>query len=205
MNGPVTRAENLALFDFDGTITLGDTFTPFIRFALPRSRIIVGSLRLLPQIVGYRLGRVPATRMRQAIVRVAFAGRAETELRELGARYAETLGSVMRPEALERIAWHQSNGDRVVVVSASLELYLRPWCDARGLELICAELESNQGVLTGRYVDGDCTGQEKARRVRARYDLDECATIYAYGDTDEDQALLALANKRFFRWQERDA
>jgi hypothetical protein len=29
---------DLALFDFDGTITTGDTFTPFLRFAIPRRR-----------------------------------------------------------------------------------------------------------------------------------------------------------------------
>ena len=30
---------NLALFDFDGTITVGDTFVPFVRFAMRRRRI----------------------------------------------------------------------------------------------------------------------------------------------------------------------
>ena len=46
---------NLALFDFDGTITTGDTFTPFIRYAVRPTRMVVGGLILSPVLVGYRL------------------------------------------------------------------------------------------------------------------------------------------------------
>lgn len=38
---------NLALFDFDGTITTADTFTNFLRFAVRRHRLVVGRFRSL--------------------------------------------------------------------------------------------------------------------------------------------------------------
>ena len=160
--------KHLALFDFDGTITFKDTFTPFIYFASSWRRILLGTFLLGPMIIGYKLGLVPASKMRAAVVRVGFRGRAESEVNALGARYSATLGEVVRPEALERIRWHLANGDLVVVVSASLGVYLRGWCAALGLELVCTELESKDGVLSGRYAGGDCTGGEKARRVRER-------------------------------------
>ncbi len=56
--------------------------------------------------------------------------------------------------------------------------------------------------MTGEYAGGDCTGAEKARRVRERYDLSRYPVVYAYGDTPEDYELLRLASKRYFRWQE---
>jgi len=59
-------------------------------------------------------------------------------------------------------------------------------------------------VHTGRFLDGDCSGEEKARRVRARYVLGEYERIYAYGDTAEDHALLRLASTRYFRGREVD-
>lgn len=123
-------------------------------------------------------------------------------MNDLGQHYARTLHRRLRREALERIRWHQAQGDRVVVVSASLRPYLRGWCDEMGVELVCTELEAHRGILTGRYVEGDCTGREKARRVRSRYDLSVYPTIYVYGDTQEDHALLGLAGKRHFRWRE---
>lgn len=193
---------NLALFDFDGTITHGDTFRPFIDFAVGRPRRVLGGLLLGPVVAAYGLGYVPATRMRALAAFCGFRGRPEDELNALGARYASTFEGLVRAEALERIHWHRAAGDRVVVVSASLRPYLRAWCDSVGLELICTELESRRGVLTGRYLGGDCTGPEKARRVRARYELASYPVIYAYGDTHEDRELLRLASKRYFRWRE---
>lgn len=194
---------NLALFDFDGTITSQDTFTPFIYFALDPKRILFGALLLSPMILGYKLGFLPAAKMRAGIVKVGFRGQPAAQVRELGSLYSKRrLPAVVRPEALERIRWHKREGDVVVVVSASLDAYLRDWCTELELELICSELEARDGVLTGRYAGGDCTGSEKAKRVLARYDLSQFPLIYAYGDTDEDRHLLALANRRYFRWRE---
>jgi HAD superfamily phosphoserine phosphatase-like hydrolase len=120
----------------------------------------------------------------------------------MGHSYArEKLSAITSPRALEKIGWHKAQGDAVVVVSASLDVYLSDWCKEVGVELICTELEARGGTLTGRYRHGDCTGKEKARRVRERYDLRAYEVVYAYGDTKEDEAMLALAHKRFFRWQ----
>jgi HAD superfamily hydrolase (TIGR01490 family) len=193
---------DLALFDFDGTITDGDTFLPFIRFAVRRPRAAVGTVLLSPMILGYELDWIRATTMRAAIARVAFLGRPERELTELGLRYAQTLGRRMRPEALAKIAWHKARGDHVVIVSASLQPYLRGVSRDLDVDLICTELETRAGTLTGRYAGGDCTGPEKARRVRARYDLSRYPIVHAYGDTSEDHALLQLASKRYFRWRD---
>ena len=194
---------NLALFDFDGTITNADTFTPFIYFAVHPLRVLLGSALLSPLILGYKLKLVPTSRVRAEIVRFGLRGRRHDEVQALGARYsALRIPGVLRPEMLEKIRWHQGQGDQVVVVSASLDVYLRPWCDSLGVDLICTELEIKGQGLTGRYAGGDCTGAEKARRVAARYDLSRYSTVYAYGDTEEDRALLLLAQRRFFRGQE---
>jgi HAD superfamily hydrolase (TIGR01490 family) len=191
----------LALFDFDGTITYEDTFAPFIRYAVPTGRILAGAAALSPLLLGYELGLVRATSVRAAIVYAGLKGRNEAEVRVLGKRYAERLPGFVRAEALARIQWHQQKSDTVVVVSASLSPYLSAWCNSLGIELICSELESRNGLMTGRYAGGDCTGPEKANRVRARYQLTSYETVYAYGDTEEDRELLALASEPYFRWQ----
>jgi hypothetical protein len=46
---------NLALFDFDGTITDADTWTPFVRLTATSTRTAIGSIALLPVAVAYRL------------------------------------------------------------------------------------------------------------------------------------------------------
>ena len=92
----------------------------------------------------------------------------------------------------------------MVIVSASLDVYLDPWCEAIGVERICTELDVRNGRLTGRYRQGDCSGQAKVRRIREQYDLSQYSVIYAYGDTSEDREMLELAHRRYCRWAEVD-
>jgi phosphatidylglycerophosphatase C len=194
---------NLALFDFDGTITERDTFSGFLRFAVRRHRIVLGMLPLSPVIFCYRLGLMPADRARPIVSRVGFQGELADSIRQAGRRYAaDVLPEVTRKKALERIRWHQDQGDTVVVVSASLDVYLQPWSDSIGVELICTELEERNGRLTGRYCHGDCSGPAKVRRILRRYDLSRYPVIYAYGDTTDDREMLALAHRKFYRWRE---
>lgn len=190
---------DLALFDFDHTITTADTYSRFLRATADPAKRRRGEWRLAPWLAGYRLGLVSAKGIRARATRVAFAGRPLQEVRDQGERYAsEILPGLLRPEMMQRIAWHQSRGDTVAVVSGSLDVYLRPWCEAHGLALICNELESDRGMLTGRYHPCD-RAAEKARQVLARYDLAAFAAVHAYGDSREDQEMLALAGHRWFR------
>ncbi|MBY8903631.1 HAD-IB family hydrolase, partial [Acinetobacter baumannii] len=43
---------NLALFDFDGTITHNDTFSLLLKFSLSKKTQILGGIRLAPYIAG---------------------------------------------------------------------------------------------------------------------------------------------------------
>lgn len=193
---------NLALFDFDGTITTRDTWTDFLRFAVRPARLAAGAVIFSPLMVAYRLGMISGPRSRPIVARFGFRGEAAADVRALGATFAaDVLPRVVRRRALERIDWHKAQGDTVVVVSASLDVYLRHWCESMGVEVICTELEEAGGRLTGRYVRGDCSCAEKLRRIRERYDLGRYAVIYAYGDTEEDEEMLALAHERYFRWK----
>ena len=194
---------NLALFDFDGTVTTRDTFSGFLRFAVPPNRRVLGAIRLSPVVCGYRLGLLSARQTRPIVSRVGFQGEPADSIRQLGRRYAmEELPKVVRSEAVERIRWHQAQGDTVAVVSASLDAYLRPWCDSMGVERICTELEERGGRLTGRYSQGDCSGRAKVSQIRERFNLSRYDVIYAYGDTSDDREMLELADRKFYRWRE---
>ena len=194
---------NLALFDFDGRITRSDTFSRFIRFAVRPSRIAAGRVLLGPVVLGYRLHLISASQARRAVARFGFRGEHTGTVRRLGIEYAtNVLPGTVRRGALKRIAWHTRQGDEVVVVSASLGVYVRPWCEGLGVHSICTELEEQDGRLTGRYRCGDCTGAEKLRRILAEFPPDRYSLIYGYGDTEEDREMLELAHRKYYRWRE---
>jgi phosphatidylglycerophosphatase C len=194
---------DLALFDFDGTITTKAIYPEFLRFAVPRGRKLAAGLLLSPLIAAYKCGLVSDPAIRLVLSRASFMGEDPDRVRARGEAFTrDVLPGLIRPIALERIAWHKHRGDRVVVVSASLDAYLIPWCRPLGLDLICTELETSNGRLTGRYLHGDCWGEGKVRRIRAQLTLAGYDTIYAYGDTEDDRAMLDLATRKYFRWQE---
>jgi len=190
---------DIALVDFDHTVTTCDTYGRFLRSIATPEQLDGAAWRIGPWMAGYRLGLVPAAALRTRVTRLAFAGRDATEIATAAANYAQdTLPGLLRPQMMERLAWHRDRGDRLVLVSGSLDLYLQPWCERHGLELVCNRLESADGRLTGRYLGGD-RGAHKAADIRARYDLAGYGRVFAYGDSHEDRPMLALAHERWYR------
>jgi phosphatidylglycerophosphatase C len=194
---------NLALFDFDGTITTREMYRDFIQVAVPPRKRAIGTILFVPMVLGYRLGVISGSVIRAAVVAYGLRGITETTMDEIGKRFArDALPGVLRSHAMERIRWHKAQGDRVVVVSGALDVYLSHWCREHELELICTSLEAREGRLTGRHRGRQCVGKEKARRIMQTLDVEAFPTIYAYGDTEDDLDMLGLAHKKFYRWRE---
>lgn len=193
---------DLALFDFDGTITDRETMPDFMLASVRPWRLRIGKVVLLPLIVGYKLGGISGSVVRAAICWFGFRGIPAVELERHGEEFARTvLPSTIRPAALERIKWHQARGDRVVVVSGGLDLYLSHWAETLGLDLVCSSLEQHGGHFTGFYRGPQCVKGEKVRRVQQLHPAHAFGKVFAYGDTAEDYELLAMAHEAYYRWK----
>jgi len=189
---------HLALFDFDRTITRCDTYSRFLRRVATPARLASARWTAGPWLLGYRLGLVSAAGIRARATRIALQGRDAAELAMRAREYADAeLPGLLRPEMMARIDWHRAEGHRIVVVSGSIDLYLEPWCERHGLELVCNTLEVRDGLLTGRYLDGDI-GPCKAREITRRIALVSHPRVHAYGDSREDRGMLDLAHERWY-------
>lgn len=191
----------LALFDFDGTITTTDMYTLFLKQGGSWHRKIWGNVLIAPFYALYKAGLLPGPVMRRIATFVCLVGRQRSTVEEQGVRFAaQTIPQFYLAWAMQRLAWHQAQGHTIVVVSASLDAYLKPWCETMGIELICSEL-AGSNRLTGTYLRGDCTNQAKVSKVCERFNLSQFDYIYAYGNTEEDNELLALAHERYMETQ----
>lgn len=187
----------LALFDFDGTLCRQDSFTGFVFYALNKRHILCRGVKILPQIQAYYRKRYPANQMRATLFYQMFKDQDAQQIQAIARDYAQTLMTQLDSQMLIRLKQHQQQGDRVALVSASLDLYLRPLCEYLHIDLICTQTQIQAGRLTGYYHSPDCSNLQKSLRVAARYDLSHYNFIYAYGNSKEDEALLNIATHPF--------
>jgi HAD superfamily hydrolase (TIGR01490 family) len=179
----------VAAFDVDGTLTRRDTLLPFLAS-------VVGWPRVLTALGVHArdLARDRDVAKEQVLTKL-LAGVPDERLRGLGAEYAQRVR--IEPGMRDRVRWHREQGHEVVLVSASLDLYLTEVGERLGVDrVLCTSLEYADDACTGRLVGGNCRGAEKAARLRAYLSEsgDDGVTLWAYGDSSGDTEMLAMAD-----------
>jgi len=191
---------HLALFDFDGTISTDDSLIKFIRFVVGDTNTLWGMVVLSPMLITYKLKLIPNYKAKQMMLSYFFKGMKEQHFLKVAKEYSlKHIDTILRPQAMKKIVWHKEQGHKVVVVSASIECWLKPWCDKNALDLIGTKLEIKDGIVTGKLLTKNCYGIEKANRVQETYRLNHYDHIYAYGDSRGDKELLELAEESFYK------
>jgi HAD superfamily hydrolase (TIGR01490 family) len=204
----------LAVFDFDRTLTPSDTSLAFLGFAAGRARLLgaltLGSplfpadlakaIRLEARGSGHALGSVRGwwgALVHQRLVRALLGGRERAELEALGRRFArEALHPIVSAEALEQVAWHRARGERCVLATASLDLYMEPWGRGAGFDRVLATRVAFDpvGRATGDFGGEPCWGEAKLRRLQEAVGSLKGRTLVAYGGGPGDRALLERAD-----------
>ena len=190
----------LALFDFDGTITVDDSLIKFIRFVVGDVKFMIGMIVLTPILTLYKLKIIPNYKAKQYMLSYFFKGMSVEKFQKVAKEYSlKHINTILRPQAMKKIAWHKKQGHKIVIVSASIEYWLKPWCEKNNLELIATKLQIKDSIVTGKFLTKNCYGIEKANRVQEQYNLDDYNHIYAYGDSSGDKELLDLADESFYK------
>ncbi|MEX1105145.1 MAG: HAD-IB family hydrolase [Ilumatobacteraceae bacterium] len=187
----------VAAFDVDGTLTTRDCVRPFLERVAGR-RGIVGAL--VRQPVATVIGGVRRDRdvIKEIVVGGVYRGRQVTDLDALGHQFAGVVEqSMLRPDVVARMRWHQAVGHRTVIVSASLRSYLQPLAASLGIDrAICTDVVSEDGRYLDRLDGGNCRAGEKWARLAAWLDGEGLrgAELWAYGDSRGDREMLAAAH-----------
>ncbi len=196
----IVRQPTLVAFDFDGTLTRGESFFRFLAFATPWYRFAFCFLRSLPVLLLY-VGRLMDNESAKIhVLKVFLRGRALAEIQDKAERFSLTkIAPTLRPEAIAKLRGHQKQGHVCVLVSATLAIYLRPWAREMGFEAVLAtELAVDAaGRLTGELASPNCYGPEKAARLRQKFGQEQIRA--AYGDSSGDTEMLAMAEQAFYR------
>lgn len=172
------------IYDFDKTIYDGDSTADFIKYCSARYKKTW--ITLLPTawaFILYTLGIYKKTQFKEKMY-----------------RFLEYVPNI--DEALEDF-WdkHESNildyykaqkGESDIIISASPEFLLEPICHRLGIKrLIASKVDKHTGIYTGE----NCYGQEKVRRLKETYAIEDCDEFYS--DSLSDTPLSKIAEKSF--------
>lgn len=190
----------LALFDFDGTVSKKDSLLDFLEYSFGRWKVYFGFLMLFPIIIKYKIGLTSNQSAKEKLIKYFYGNYSTGGFKKLADEYSDSqLEKIIRLKALDRVLWHKKQGHDVVIVSASIECWLKPWCSKYKVELISTKLEVKDNYLTGKFLTRNCHGVEKVNRIRQQYDLSKYDHIYAYGDSKGDKEMLDLADESYFK------
>jgi len=188
----------IAVFDLDGTITRRDTLLPYVlHFLAQRPARLARLARVLPAAAAYALAGRDRGKLKAALLRHTLGGEPRATIEAWNARYLPRViaGELFAP-AMAAIDRHQRDGDTLVLMSASVDLYVPELARRLGFaHTICTGVAWRGEVLDGGLTTPNRRGAEKARcleDLRARHGE---ARIVAYGNSASDLPHLRLADR----------
>ena len=170
------------VYDFDGTIYDGDSTVDFVLYCLRR---FPGTWLTLPRTavaaVQFGLKILPKTQFKQTMYRfLQHVPQVEDVVVDFWLEHCDKMVPCVNPQP----------GD--LVISASPEFLLKPYCDIAGYELMASVVDPH----TGQYTGQNCHGQEKIRRLRERYP--DVVVRNFYSDSRNDDPMARLAQHAYF-------
>lgn len=200
MDDHLVEDAGIIAFDFDGTLTVRDSFTDFLKWRVSPARYRQGLRRLIPSALAY-LGHRSRGRIKAAAVREFLAGMTRDELEAEARAYAQVAAArLLRPDALRTWRYWRQRRARVVIVSASPEIVVAPFARGLGADaLIATRLAFDaEDRVTGEFDGRNCRGPEKVRRLEEMFGPGVRLTA-AYGDTGGDHEMLKIAHHAGYR------
>lgn len=189
----------VAAFDFDGTLTRGGSMWPFLAEVCGIRRTVLAGMAVFPRLVLAALaGGTAADVAKEALLRRTLGGRDASAVSQAAAAFGRRhYRRNRRADVGARLEQHRRQGHRVVVVSASPELYVGPAGAELGVDAVIATrlAVDDRGRLTGGYDGRNCRGEQKLIRLEewaATYSPG--ALVWAYGNSAGDRRLLGGAD-----------
>jgi len=188
------------VFDLDGTITRHDTLMPFLfgylwrhPWRLPRLLLFV------PPLLSFAVTNDRGA-LKGALIHAVLGGCQRSQLEVWAHQFVtQLLRTGVFAEALSAIAAHQQRGERLVLMSASPDLYVPRIAQVLGFDAaICSQVRWHEdGRLEGHLAGSNCRGEEKRHCLAELIARDAPAFVTAYGNSGADLPHMRLAQQAF--------
>jgi phosphatidylglycerophosphatase C len=191
--------QKIIVFDFDGTITRKDTFLEFIKFSRGNYRFYKMFLIFAPILLAMKLNLYPNWKAKKKIFSCLYRNVKISQFNEWCKEFSFEIDKIVRLKAIDAILKHKNNKDKIIIISASIENWIKPWAKNLGIEIVLGtRIETNNGLITGNFLSKNCYGEEKVKRLLEIYPLRNEYELIAYGDSKGDRELILYSDKGYY-------
>ncbi|MDR3002494.1 MAG: HAD-IB family hydrolase [Fibromonadaceae bacterium] len=194
------KKETIAAFDFDGTITRKDTLIEFIKFSKGNVKFYFAFLFFSPLLIAMKLKLLPNWKVKQSVFSYLFKNTPIEIFNKWCFEFCAIIDKILCPKTIEALNLHKKHNDKIIVISASMENWIKPWADKMEIDTVLAtKIETDEnGLITGKFLTKNCYGQEKVNRLLEMFPNRKDYKLIAYGDSRGDKELIEFADKGFY-------
>jgi phosphatidylglycerophosphatase C len=192
----------VAIFDFDGTLTKGDTLIFFLIHTFGLISTLFGLLYNSPYILGFMLGFVSNNLTKKKVLFWFFNNESIAVIDKKVQKFINNkLKNYLRGNVIKQLRFHQNSGHVTILISASIDVYIKPWAKKNNFDYIeCTELKIKKNQYSGEIIGKNCHGIEKVNRIKKIFPKGLYSyTVYGYGDSKSDKHLLDLCDHSYYK------
>lgn len=188
-----------AFFDFDDTLASGDSIFPYLLYCIrrgyaPRTQL----LRAAVGFIRWKLNPACGRAVKESSLSF-IKGHTVEEMDELARGFFRDIQQkAFFQEGIAEIWRLRQQGMRIVVVSASSDVYMRVLPEFLPIDAVISTIcVTEDGAYTGK-MEKNCKGEEKVRRIQAwltdhDMSIDRPASA-GYGDSPSDSFMIRLTD-----------
>lgn len=172
------------IYDFDNTIYNGDTNKDILLYSFKKHPFkVIKALNKTKKLErDYKRGLITFERVKEAMLSFLF------EIDDLNGYIEKFVSSHMKNIK----PWYLSRKtDYDIVISASYELWIIPFCKKLGIKYVLATKTDKDGHIIGK----NCKGEEKVKRLAST--IPNAQIITSYSDSESDLPILNLAKTAY--------
>jgi phosphatidylglycerophosphatase C len=191
----------MVLFDLDGTLTTADSFLAFLITFGKRHRCLGAFVKMPFRLMTYLAKLVPDYKLKQSLIR-DFLSPFPIETVALHTDWFcdHWLPKHLHPVGSSLLEHHRALGDRVVLVSASPNIFVPSIAKRLGIsEVLCTKVVVENKRWIGLIEGKNCKGKQKVTAIQEYLQTTTPPDpAFAYGDSKSDQPILEWV--RFGAW-----
>lgn len=192
--------KKLYLFDFDGTLTYKDTMFLYLKF-YNSTKFYVQFVKHIPLFILLKLNLADAEKVKKSFISSILKGESRAKIDKKAQSFFEKFErDIFRKNALEFIQNIDRTQTECYIVSASLDIWVKPFAEKLNIKLLATQAEFADDIFTGNFIGKNCNGPEKVKRIIEAVKGRKFDKTIAFGDTSGDREMLAWADESQFEF-----